>query len=117
MFTLSCNPESLNETNTGPGLGHAWLLKSQRILARIYRDQGSSSTDTSSSCLSRDGPRTRATNNRDTVRINSQDYVEARDMLRPSVESLDRAIQVADLQNGVSGELLTLVSSEQLYKL
>ncbi|MCJ1243023.1 hypothetical protein MMC30_000219 [Trapelia coarctata] len=92
------------------GLGHAWLMKSQRTLARIYHEQGSSSTDTSSSSLSHNGPRTRATNNRDTARVNSEDYVEARDLLRPALESLDRAIEVSDMQGTASGELLALAT-------
>jgi len=92
------------------GLGHAWLMKSQKTLARIYYEQGSSSTDTSCSSLSRNGVRTRATNNRDTARVNSEDYVEARDLLRPALESLDRAIEVSDVRGTASGDLLTLVS-------
>jgi hypothetical protein len=100
----------LNRANSFEGLGHAWLMKSQQALARIYHEQGSSSTDTSCSSLSRNGVRTRATNNRDTARVNSEDYVEARDLLRPAMESLDRAIEVSEARGTVSGELLTLVS-------
>ncbi|MCJ1479823.1 hypothetical protein MMC13_008509 [Lambiella insularis] len=89
-------------------LGHAWLLKSQKPLARIHRDEGSSSS-TSSSSLSRNGVRSASQDARDTARINAQDYVEARDTLRPSLEALDRALEVADSQAGAGGELLTLV--------
>lgn len=100
----------LNVADVFKGLGHAWLMKSQKTLARIYTEQGSSSTDTSSSSLSRNGARTRATNSRDTARINSEDYVEARDLLRPALESLDRAVEVSDSQGTAGGELLAQVS-------
>jgi len=85
-------------------------MKSQKPLARIYQEQGSSSTDTSSSSLSRNGARTRATTSRDTARVSAEEYVEARDLLRPALESLDRAIEVSDTQGTANGELLALVS-------
>ncbi|MCJ1389272.1 hypothetical protein MMC18_002128 [Xylographa bjoerkii] len=90
------------------GLGHAWLLKSQKILARIYREEGSPSSSSSTTSMPRNRMRNHEQNTRDSSRINSQDYVEARDTLLPSLEAFDRALDVANAQGGASGDLLTL---------
>lgn len=88
------------------GLGHAWLLRSQETLARIYREEGSPSSSGSSTSNTR-----RAQGRQDDIRIASPDYVQARDLLRPSLESFDRAIQVASSQSILTGQLLALVGS------
>ncbi|MCJ1354650.1 MAG: hypothetical protein MMC33_004639 [Icmadophila ericetorum] len=82
------------------GHGHAWLLRSQETLARIYRDQRSSSDETSL-------PSARTNSMNDSL-VSSHDYVQARDLLRPSLESFDRAIEVADSNSELTGELLAL---------
>ncbi|MCJ1378228.1 hypothetical protein MMC17_001325 [Xylographa soralifera] len=93
---------------TNQGLGHAWLLKSQKTLARIYREESSPSSSSSTTSVPHRRMRSPALGNRDASRINSQDYVEARDTLRPSLESFDRALAVANAHGGASGDLLTL---------
>ena len=92
------------------GLGNAWLLKSQKTLARIQREESSSSSDTNSSPESRIRIRRRDQDCQDLARISSPDYVEARGTLRPALDLFDRAIQVADVQESTSGGLLSLVS-------
>ncbi|KAL9112666.1 MAG: hypothetical protein Q9187_007733, partial [Circinaria calcarea] len=87
------------------GLGHAWLLRSQETLARIYREEGSPSSSGSSTANTR-----RAEARQDDIRIASPDYVQARNLLRPSLEFLDRAIEVTTSQGIVSGELLALAA-------
>ena len=42
--------------------------------------------------------------------MNSSDYIEARDLLRPALDSFDRAVSAADSQGTTTGELLQLVS-------
>lgn len=85
------------------GLGHAWLLRSQETLGRIYREEGSPSSSGSSTTNTR-----RVRGRQDDIRIASPDYVQARDLLRPSLESLDHAIEIAS-QGILTGELLALV--------
>ncbi|MCJ1402472.1 hypothetical protein MMC11_005692 [Xylographa trunciseda] len=102
-----------NSISALQGLGHAWLLKSQKTLARIYREEGSPSSSSSSTSMPRNRIRNHMRNHeqdtRDSTRINSPAYVEARDTLRPSLESFDRALGIANAQGGASGDLLTLV--------
>ena len=43
--------------------------------------------------------------------INSLNFVEARSLLRPALESFDRAVEAADLQGAMTGALLELVGS------
>lgn len=98
------------------GLGHVWLLKCQRVLAQIYRDdiglpgQGSPGLGRSRAvrplthtigCITEE----------DIQKINSPSCGEARSLLRPSLESLDRAIEAADLQGAMTGQLFELVSA------
>ena len=71
-------------------------------MARIYRDQRSSSDETSL-------PSARTNSMNDSL-VSSHDYVQARDLLRPSLESFDRAIEVADSNSELTGELLALVN-------
>ncbi|MCJ1420057.1 hypothetical protein MMC32_006414 [Xylographa parallela] len=90
------------------GLGHAWLLKSQKTLARIYREGSSPSSSSSTTSTPLHRIRSPEQCGDDVSRIDSEDYVEARDTLRPSLESFDRALAIANAQGGASGELLTL---------
>ncbi|MCJ1316629.1 hypothetical protein MMC15_001950 [Xylographa vitiligo] len=89
-------------------LGNAWLLKSQKTLARIYREENSPSSSSSTTSIPHNRIRSPVPDTRDASRTDSQDYVEARDTLRPSLESFDRALAVANAQGGASGDLLTL---------
>ena len=88
-----------------PGLGEAWLLKAQEILARIARDEGSISSDGSYHSTT-----SRGNGSLDSARLNLPDYVQARDLLRPSLDFFDRAIELAGGQGELSGRLLTFVS-------
>ncbi|MCJ1296766.1 hypothetical protein MMC34_008333 [Xylographa carneopallida] len=90
------------------GLGHAWLLKSQKTLARIYREESSPSSSSSTTSTPLLRIRSPVQGTREVSRVNSQDYVEARDTLRPSLEAFDRALAVANAQGGANGDLLTL---------
>ena len=47
--------------------------------------------------------------NEETQLINSLSFVEARSLLRPALESLDRAVDAADLQGAMTGTLFELV--------
>jgi tetratricopeptide (TPR) repeat protein len=99
------------------GLGQAWLARSQNVLARIHRTEGSSSSGSSgrpqslsdrlaysSSEEARDAER--ATAEAD-ARAHTADYVEARGMLIPAVDHFARAIEVAERNGEPSGELLS----------
>ena len=102
------------------GLGQAWLARSQNVLARIHRTEGSSSSGSSgrprslsdrfaysSSEEARDAER--ATAEAD-ARAHTADYVEARGMLIPAVDYFSRAIDVAERNGQLTGELLSEVS-------
>ncbi|MCJ1283726.1 hypothetical protein MMC26_003057 [Xylographa opegraphella] len=99
-----------NSVSALQGLGHAWLLKSQKPLARIYREEGSPSSSSSTTSMPHHHIRSPGQATRDASRVDSQDYVEARDALRPALESFDRALAGANAQGGASGDLLTLAA-------
>ena len=44
----------------------------------------------------------------------SADYVTARDLLRPAIESFDRAIEIADSDGSLTGKLLSLVGKSSI---
>ena len=93
-------------------LGHAWLLKSQAILARIDHNGSSSSSQDSETATRRSAFRRSATANTesdDASRDSSSDYIEARALLRPAIDFLDRAVNASDQQQHITGELLELV--------
>ena len=102
------------------GLGRGWLSRSQRALARIHRDEGSSSSGLSSgrpgtggsaaytsSDEARDAARAAAEAD---ARIHTPDYVEARGILLPSTDHFNRAVTAAERRGLLTGELLALVS-------
>ncbi|KAL9623969.1 MAG: hypothetical protein Q9160_001722 [Pyrenula sp. 1 TL-2023] len=113
---LQGDPENLDALIN---LGHSWLLRAQSSLARIHREEGSSSSGLSSgrppsahaSYTSNDEARdaARAAAEAD-ARIHTPDYVEARGILLPATEYFSRAVSVAQGNNAISGRLLTLVS-------
>lgn len=91
------------------GLAHAFLLKVQKNLASIARaEENTSSNGTTSSGLS-DGSKNTDEDTKDATRTNSSDYVSARNLLRPSLELFDRAVEAAETQGGASGKLFALV--------
>ncbi|ETN43503.1 uncharacterized protein HMPREF1541_02662 [Cyphellophora europaea CBS 101466] len=102
------------------GLGHAWLLRAQRILARIHRQEGSSSSGASSgqrsagraySITSSEDAREAARQNIEAdARAGGPDYVEARGMLLPATEHFQRAVAAAERAGRSSGDCLASVS-------
>ena len=101
-------------TDSRVGMGHAWLLKSQQMLAKIHSSEGSLSSPESSSSIRHRGVRwhrlSQTSEEEWAARIDSPNYVQARDLLRPALEAFDRAIGAADTQGAMTGELLQLVS-------
>jgi len=94
------------------GLGQMWLSRAQPALARIHASQSRSSSASSGS------PRSESATEAER-RVGTADYVEARGMLQPATEYLERAATAASNQNAISGDLLAKVSllSLSLYML
>ncbi|MCJ1232999.1 hypothetical protein MMC14_000953 [Varicellaria rhodocarpa] len=104
-----------NNARALQGLGQAWLFKSEETLARIYRDTGSSSSDANGSpSASTRRSQTIRNSTQDNARVASADYVQARDLLRPAIESFDRAIEIADSDGSLTGKLLSLGAETNL---
>lgn len=110
------------DTDRKTGLGQAWLLRAQQTLARIHRLEGSSSSGASSgqrsvagvgraqSFTSSEDAREAARQNVEAdARAGGPDYVEARGMLLPATEHLQRATMAAERAQTVNGEALALV--------
>ncbi|RVX65836.1 hypothetical protein B0A52_10293 [Exophiala mesophila] len=98
------------------GLGQAWLARSQSLLARIHRLEGSSSSGSSGrpQSLGERFPYTSSEETRDAerataeadARTHSPDYVEARGLLIPAVDHYARALELAESQGSVHGDIL-----------
>ncbi|KAF2436514.1 hypothetical protein EJ08DRAFT_655504 [Tothia fuscella] len=98
------------------GAGQWWLSKAQPSLARIHAIDGSSSSSegslkrpgsdaiTTHNCQE-EGDTTQA-NSEAEMRLHSPDYVEARGILLPAVEYLRRAVDEAQNQEALGGDLL-----------
>lgn len=84
------------------GLGQMWLSRAQPALARIHASQSRSSSGASGS------PRSESAAEAER-RVGTADYVEARGLLQPATEYLERALAAASNQNAVSGDLLAKV--------
>jgi hypothetical protein len=84
------------------GLGQMWLSRAQPALARIHASQGSSSSGTSGLPQSESAAEAER-------RVGTADYVEARGLLQPATEYLERAVTAASNQDVVSGDLLAKV--------
>ena len=95
------------------------MLRAQGALARIHRDEGSSSSGLSSGRppSSQNHTYTSVDEARDAARavaeadarISTADYVEARGILVPATEYFSRAVQIAEAEDAATGELLALV--------
>ncbi|KAI9813062.1 MAG: hypothetical protein M1827_004282 [Pycnora praestabilis] len=118
LAVLANNPTNVETLRGGTfqfqlenSLGQNWLSLAQPCLARIHRDEGSSSSSGSNgrnrqysdSDDARDAARATA---EATVRLGAADYVEARGILQPATEYLARAVQAAESQGIVTGQLL-----------
>ncbi|KKY15478.1 hypothetical protein UCRPC4_g06345 [Phaeomoniella chlamydospora] len=110
-----------NQVGALRGLGQAWLLRSQPCLARIHHNEASSSSSGGSSAalIGAPGrPYTSVDEARDTARaiqeadarLHTADYVEARGMLLPATEYFSRAVENAESQNVLTGNLLALAA-------
>ncbi|KPI40810.1 uncharacterized protein AB675_10627 [Cyphellophora attinorum] len=107
------------------GIGRGWLLRVQATLARIHRYDGSSSSGTSSdrpssmaNSTERVGSFTASEDAREfarqTIEANARaggaDYVEARGMLLPATEYLQRSVEAAERNGTLEGSLLSLAA-------
>ncbi|KIW25355.1 uncharacterized protein PV07_08540 [Cladophialophora immunda] len=114
LLLLQRNAEDLSALR---GLGQAWLARSQSVLARIHRTEGSSSSGSSGrpQSLSERLSYSTAEESRDAERATAEadarahtaDYVEARGMLIPAVDYFSRAVDVAERDGELAGELLS----------
>lgn len=105
------------------GIGQAWLSRAQPTLARIQRQDSSSSSGGSQrsggsqaspssrrTASSAEQERQAAATAREAERkAGTADYVEARGFLQPATEYLDRAVAAAGSQRVLSGDLLATV--------
>jgi hypothetical protein len=103
-------PSPLRVGLTSIGLGQAWLFRSQKSLAKIQLEEGSSSSSVSggygrsaSSDPYDDGA------NEANARRHGADYVDARGTLIPATEYLTRAVNLAEREGVLGGHLLSLV--------
>ncbi|RMZ79637.1 hypothetical protein DV737_g3287, partial [Chaetothyriales sp. CBS 132003] len=106
------------------GLGHAWLLRVQSTLARIGRNDGSSSGTGSTRPSSSTGrvSFTSSDDARETARATAEadalagtpDYVEARGMLLPATEYFHRAVTAAERLNRLDGALLSFAAEAHI---
>jgi len=112
--------QSVTLTYIRVGLGQAWLARSQILLARIHRLEGSSSSGSSgrpqswgeipsysSSEEARDAGRAAAEAD---ARAHTADYVEARGRLIPAVDYFSRAVAAAERDGRLDGDILSEVS-------
>jgi TPR repeat protein len=93
-------------------IGHNWLLRAQRSLANVCRAERGSSSGSGSSA-------TTPGNDHEVIsarayaeaeqRLHTADYVEARGILVPAIEYLQRAVDAAHAQGNVQGPLLSTV--------
>lgn len=96
------------------GIGQAWLSRAQPALTRIHlldsslSSSGGSSSWSVPSITSSEDERQNAAAVADAERrAGTEDYVEARGFLLPSVEYFERAVAAALAQQILSGDLLT----------
>ncbi|GAB7364423.1 hypothetical protein MBLNU230_g4964t1 [Neophaeotheca triangularis] len=95
------------------GLGQIWLARAQPALARIQQGENDASGDGSvgsnaSTGGKKESKEKRAAEARQEAerRAGSADYVEARGMVQPASEYLERAVRTAGAQKALSGDLL-----------
>ncbi|KIW14756.1 hypothetical protein PV08_07540 [Exophiala spinifera] len=114
LVLLTRNP---NDVDALRGLGQNWLARAQASLSRIHRQEGGSSSGSSGRPLSTND-RTGYTSSEEAreadranveadARAHTADYVEARGMLIPAVDFLARAVEVAEVDGRLTGNLLS----------
>lgn len=96
-------------------IGRNWLSRAQRSLAKIHLSEQNSSCSGGSPSMplstSEENRRTRRSDNEAESRLYTSDYVEARGILLPAVEYLERAAEAAHTQGKMTGDLLSVVSN------
>lgn len=91
-------------------IGRNWLLRAQKSLANVYRaEPGSSSSEGSNHLMGDRHATTRASFAEAEERVNGADYVEARGLLLPATDYLQRAVNTARAQENITGMLLCTV--------
>lgn len=91
-------------------IGRNWLLRAQKSLANVYRaETGSSSSEGSVHLMGERQTAVRARSADAEERVNGADYVEARGLLIPATEYLQRAVDTARIQGNITGTLLCTV--------
>lgn len=92
-------------------IGRNWLSRAQKSLANIYRsDRGSSSSSAASTSALQEGEARgeRALAEAEQA-LNTADYVEARGILSPAIDYLQRAVNSEYARGTVSGTVLVNV--------
>lgn len=122
LHILQHSPDCLEALQ---GLGQAWLARAQACLARIHHEEGSPSsgsgsggrpgTSGSQSYTTSDDARdfARAAADAD-ARLHTADYVEARGILLPATEYFRKAVDAADNQSRLTGELLSFAAEAHM---
>ncbi|KAF2009854.1 hypothetical protein BU24DRAFT_66131 [Aaosphaeria arxii CBS 175.79] len=99
-----------NEVGVLELIGRNWLLRAQKSLAKIQLTDPESSSSGASLCYSTSpGDRNRQVAEAEE-RLYTADYVEARGILLPATEYLQRAVDNARAQDVLTGSLLGDVS-------
>jgi hypothetical protein len=94
-------------------IGHNWLSRAQKSLANVHRTERGSSGSSATSAFAPGGLEAmtpRAFAEAEQI-LHTADYVEARGILLPAVEYLQRAVDAAHSQDSVTGVLLSTVCS------
>ncbi|KAF2234470.1 hypothetical protein EV356DRAFT_532782 [Viridothelium virens] len=110
-----------NSVEVLKGIGQNWLLKAQAPLARIHRQEVSSSSSGASTGRSATFASMEITRSQEEraatqqaaeaeARLGLPDYVEARAILVPATEYLSRAVENLAGQDTTSGELLSMTA-------
>ncbi|KAF2270382.1 hypothetical protein CC78DRAFT_573656 [Lojkania enalia] len=95
-------------------VGKNWLLRAQKSLAKIHQAERTSSSS-GSGHGSQEYPLSRSEEEQQAFRaereaedrLHTADYVEARGILLPATEYLKRAVNTAQAQNKIHGDLLS----------
>jgi hypothetical protein len=93
-------------------IGRNWLMRAQKSLANVYRAERGSSSSSSASVTApwHDSEEVSARAFAEAEqRLYMPDYVEARGILLPAIEYLQRAVDTAHTQSIVTGSLLSTV--------
>lgn len=100
IFCLACGLQLLQRDSQNlaalRGLGQMWLSRAQPSLARIHAGQSRAGSESATEA---------------ERRVGAAEYVEARGILQPAVEYLEKAVAAASKQSALAGDLLAKVGS------